>query len=311
MTAPDASPSTEARIAAIRRFSRFYTSVIGALREGLLDSRFSLTEARVLFELANRNEVTASMLGRDLNLDAGYLSRILQRFAQERLVERAVSEADRRQSTLTLTAAGRVAFAPLDARSRQQVGALLARLPEPAQSELVGAMARIEALLGSGPRADWRLRDPQSGDIGWVVARHGVLYAQEYDFDARFEALVARVAGGFLGSHDPARERCWIAERDGVNLGSVFLVRADDELAKLRLLLVEPTARGLGLGKRLVAECTAFARAAGYRRITLWTNDVLLAARGIYQAAGFRLVARKPHSDFGPPCMGEDWALTL
>jgi DNA-binding MarR family transcriptional regulator/predicted GNAT family acetyltransferase len=311
MAAPDPSPSTEARIAAIRRFSRFYTTVIGALREGLLDSSFSLTEARVLFELANRDEVTASMLGRDLDLDAGYLSRILQRFAQERLVERAVSEADRRQSRVTLSATGRAAFAPLDARSREQVGVLLARLPEPAQAEMVAAMGRIEALLSPGPAPDWRLRDPQPGDIGWVVARHGALYAQEYGFDARFEALVAQVAGGFLGSHDPACERCWIAERDGVNLGSVFLVRADDELAKLRLLLVEPTARGLGVGKRLVAECIGFARAAGYRRITLWTNDVLLAARGIYQASGFRLVASKPHSDFGPPCVGEDWELAL
>jgi DNA-binding MarR family transcriptional regulator/predicted GNAT family acetyltransferase len=303
--------ATEPRIAAIRRFSRFYTTVIGALQEGLLQSRFSLTEARVLFELANREGATASMLGRELRLDAGYLSRILQRFEQERLLVRAVSDADRRQSVLALTDAGRAAFAPLDARSREEVGALLAALPEQAQAEVVAAMTRIEALLGAAPSAEWRLRDPQPGDIGWVVARHGGLYAREYGFDARFEALVARVAGAFLADHNPARERCWIAERDGVNLGSVFLVRADDELAKLRLLLVEPAARGLGIGKRLVAECIAFARAAGYRRITLWTNDMLLAARGIYQAAGFRLVASKPHSDFGPACIGEDWELRL
>jgi DNA-binding MarR family transcriptional regulator/predicted N-acetyltransferase YhbS len=310
---PDLAPSTpiEPRIAAVRRFSRFYTSVIGALQEGLLQSRFSLTEARVLFELANREGSSASTLGRELGLDAGYLSRILQRFAQERLLTRTVSEADRRQSVLTLTETGRAAFAPLDARSREEVGGLLARLPEDAQAEVTGAMARIEALLGVVPAAELRLREPQPGDIGWVVARHGALYAQEYAFDARFEALVARVAGGFLAEHDPARERCWIAERDGVNLGSVFLVRADNELAKLRLLLVEPAARGLGIGKRLVGECIAFARAIGYRRITLWTNDVLVAARGIYQAAGFRLVASKPHSDFGPPCVGEDWELEL
>jgi len=305
------SPAIEPRIAAVRRFSRFYTGVIGALQEGLLQSRFSLTEARVLFELANREGATASTLGRELGLDAGYLSRILQRFEQERLLARAVSEADRRQSVLALTEAGHAAFAPLDARSQEEAGALLATLPEPAQAEVVGAMARIEALLGAVPPPHWRLRDPLPGDIGWVVARHGALYAQEYGFDARFEALVARVAGGFLTSHDPARERCWIAERDGVLLGSVFLVRVDDELARLRLLLVEPAARGLGIGKRLVAECIAFARAAGYRRITLWTNDVLVAARAIYQAAGFVLMASKPHSDFGPAMVGEDWDLAL
>lgn len=305
------SPPIEPRIAAVRRFSRFYTGVIGALQEGLLQSRFSLTEARVLYELANREGATASTLGRELGLDAGYLSRILQRFTQEGLLARAVSDTDRRQSVLALTEAGHAAFAPLNARSREEVGALLARLPEPAQAEVVAAMARIEALLGAAPPVDWRLRDPQPGDIGWVVARHGALYAREYGFDTRFEALVAQVAGGFLASHDSARERCWIAEHDGVNLGSVFLVRADDELAKLRLLLVEPAARGLGIGKRLVAECIAFARATGYRRITLWTNDVLVAARGIYQAAGFSLVASKPHSDFGPAIVGEDWELAL
>ena len=304
-------PAIERRIGAVRRFSRFYTGVIGALQEGLLQSNFSLTEARVLFELANCDSTTASVLGRELGLDAGYLSRILRRFAQERLVARTVSEQDRRQSVLALTEAGRAAFAPLDARSQEEVGALLSALPEPAQAEVVAAMARIEALLRAGRTADWRLREPEPGDIGWVVARHGALYAREYGFDARFEALVARVAGAFLDSHDPARERCWIAEHDGVNLGSVFLVRVDDELARLRLLLVEPAARGLGIGKRLVAECVAFARAAGYRRITLWTNDVLVAARGIYQAAGFLPVASKPHSDFGPAMVGEDWDLAL
>ena len=311
--APDIAPDNvmEHRIAAVRRFSRFYTGVIGALQEGLLQSRFSLTEARVLYELANREAITASALGRDLGLDAGYLSRILQRFSQERLLAREVSEADRRQSMLALTDAGHAAFAPLDARSREEVGGLLASLPAQAQAEVVGAMARIEALLGGMPAPEWRLREPLAGDIGWVVARHGSLYASEYGFDARFEALVAKVAGGFLASHDPARERCWIAEQDGVNLGSVFLVRVDDELARLRLLLVEPSARGLGIGKRLVAECIAFARAAGYRRMTLWTNDVLLAARGIYKAVGFTLVASKPHSDFGPACIGEDWEMAL
>ena len=306
-----ASPSLDQRIAAVRRFSRFYTRVIGALREGLLQSRFSLAEARVLYELAHRNELTATDLGRDLEMDAGYLSRMLQAFERDGLLARSASGTDRRQNLLSLTAAGAEAFAPLDARSRAEVGALLAGLSEPAQADLITAMQRIEALLGTSRPATWLLRQHRPGDIGWVIARHGALYADEYAFDHRFEALVAQVAGGFLAEHDPARERCWIAERDGVNVGSVFLVRKSDEMAKLRLLIVEPTARGLGIGRRLVAECIAFARQAGYRSITLWTNDILLAARAIYQQAGFRLVASSPHCDFGPRCVGEDWELTL
>jgi DNA-binding MarR family transcriptional regulator/GNAT superfamily N-acetyltransferase len=305
-----ATAGLEDRIAAVRRFSRLYTRVIGALQEGLLQSAFSLTEARVLYELAHRPGMTATALGRELGLDAGYLSRILARFTQNGMLQRLADATDRRQSALRLTPAGEAAFAPLDARSRSEVGALLASLPEPAQAELVGAMGRIETVL-RGAAGPWRLRGPQPGDIGWVVSRHGALYAGEYGFDARFEALVAQVAGAFLAQHDPARERCWIAEHDGVPVGSVFLVRADDDLAKLRLLLVEPTARGLGIGKRLVAECIGFARDAGYRRITLWTNDVLVAARAIYQAAGFRLVASKPHDMFGPSMAGEDWELEL
>ncbi len=211
------------RIAAVRRFSRFYTRVIGALHDGLLHSSFSLTEARVLYELAQSAGVTATELGRELDLDPGYLSRILQRFERDGLLARAPSPIDRRQSLLSLTAAGQDAFAPLDARSREEMGALLAPLAEPAQASVVAAMGRIESLLGTCRSASWLLRQHRPGDIGWVVARHGALYAEEYGFDARFEALVARVAGEFLGSHDPARERCWIAEHDGVNVGSVFL----------------------------------------------------------------------------------------
>jgi len=311
MTAEQSPADLERRIGAVRRFSRFYTGIIGVLQDGLLRSDFSLTEARVLYELANRQGVTASVLGRELGLDPGYLSRILQRFAQDGLLARTVSDADRRQSVLALTDAGRAAFAPLDARSREEVAALLARLPTPAQQATVEAMARIETLLGATPAAPWRLRDPAPGDIGWVVSRHGALYAEEYGFDSRFEALVAQVAGAWLAAHDPMRERCWIAERDGVPVGSIFLVRADDELARLRLLLVEPGARGLGIGKQLTATCIDFARAAGYRRITLWTNDILVAARAIYQAAGFRLVASEPHNRFGPGMVGEDWDLEL
>jgi DNA-binding MarR family transcriptional regulator/GNAT superfamily N-acetyltransferase len=299
------------RIAAIRRFSRFYTRVIGALEEGLLHSSFSLAEARVLYELAQRNGITATALGKGLDLDPGYLSRILQRFERYGLLARAPSEDDRRQNLLALTPAGHDAFAPLDERSRSEVGALLTPLAEEAQSVVVAAMGRIETHLGASRPAPWLLRQHRPGDIGWVVARHGAIYADEYGLDARFEALVAHVAGDFLAEHDPARERCWIAEHDGVNVGSVFLVRKTDEEAKLRLLLVEPAARGLGIGRRLVEEFLGFARQCGYRRVTLWTNDVLVAARSIYQRAGFHLVASKPHSDFGPPMVGEDWELVL
>lgn len=304
-------PDQDIAIAAVRRFSRFYTSRIGALQEGLLQSRFSLTEARVLYELANRRAPSASAIAGELDLDAGYLSRILQRFEQEGLLTRTPSPADRRQSVLTLTEAGRAAFAPLDARSRADIAMLLAPLPAPAQAELTGCMDRIESLLGKRAPTPWTLRAPVPGDIGWVVERHGALYAAEYGFDGRFEALVAQVAGDFLATHDPGRERCWIAERSGVRLGSVFLVRQSDTVGKLRLLLVEPAARGLGIGRALTQACVAEARAAGYRQLVLWTNDILVAARAIYAACGFRLVESTPHADFGPPMVGENWVLDL
>lgn len=307
----DIQPAPPSRIDAVRRFNRFYTRAIGVLQEGLLHSRFSLAEARVLYELDRRAEVTASELARDLDIDPGYLSRMLQRLEGQGLMARAPSASDRRQSLLSLTEIGHAAFAPLDQRSREAVGALLGGLPEPAQASLVEAMARIELLLGCKRPRPWLLRQHRPGDIGWVTSRHGALYAEEYGFDRRFEALVARVAGDFLARHDPNTERCWIAECDGVNVGSVFLVRQSPREAKLRLLIVEPAARGLGIGRRLVAECIAFARLAGYGVITLWTNDVLVAARAIYQQAGFRLVASKPHDDFGPAIVGEDWELRL
>ena len=303
--------SSDARVAALRRFNRFYTNRIGVLREGLSQSRFSLTEARVLYELANRMGSTASDLGGTLDLDAAYLSRILRGFETAGLLTRTPSPADRRQYILSMTEAGHAAFAPLDAAARQEVGALLDRLPDSDQTALLESMRRIEALLGDSPPPAWTLRQPEPGDIGWVVERHAALYAAEYGFDARFEALVAQVAGAFLAQHDPRRERCWIAERDGVRLGTVFLMRKSDEVGKLRLLIVEPSARGIGIGKGLVDACIAFAREAGYRRLTLWTNDILLAARGIYRAAGFRLVASAPHRDFGPKMLGEDWELDL
>lgn len=304
-------PALDRRTEAVRAFNRFYMRRIGVVRDGYLQSRFSLTEARVLYELAQTDSLTASKIGAALDLDAGYLSRMLRRFEQDGLLVRAPSETDRRQNFLALTEAGRAAFIPLDQRSRQEIGAMLAALPETEQETVVVAMRSIARLLSDEPSTDWTIRQPAPGDIGWVIERHGALYAQEYDFDHRFEALVAEVAGAFLAEHDPAKERAWIVERDGVRLGSVFLVRKTDDIGKLRLLLVEPSARGLGLGKRLVEACLAFARQAGYRRVTLWTNDILVAARGIYRAAGFRLVSSEPHCDFGPPMVGEEWELVF
>jgi DNA-binding MarR family transcriptional regulator/predicted GNAT family acetyltransferase len=288
-TVPAAVTPLDRRVAAVRAFNRFYTRRIGVVREGYLQSRFSLTEARVLFELAQTDGLTAAQIGSALDLDAGYLSRMLRRFEQEGLLARGPSAVDRRQHILTLTESGLTAFQPLDERSRLETN----------------------AMLSDQPAIDWFSRPPAPGDIGWVIERHGALYAEEYGLNHKFEALVAKVAGAFLGEHDPAKERAWIAERDGVRVGSVFLVRETDEIGKLRLLLVEPWARGLGIGKRLVEECISFARQAGYRRVTLWTNDILVAARGIYRAAGFHLVASEPHSDFGPPMVGEEWELTL
>jgi len=305
------STTLDRRTEAVRAFNRFYTSRIGVVREGYLQSRFSLTESRVLYELANNDSLTASQIGGALDLDAGYLSRMLRQFEQDGLLVRGPSAVDRRQSILSFTPEWHAAFAPLVQRSRQQIGAMLSALPEPAQQAVVGGMRTIARLLSDRPATEWFTRHPAPGDIGWVIERHGALYAEEYDFNHKFEALVARVAGGFLADHDPVRERGWIAECDGVRLGSVFLMRKTDDIGKLRLLLVEPSARGLGVGKRLVEDCIAFAREVGYRRMTLWTNDILLAARGIYRATGFQLVSSEPHSDFGPPMVGEEWDLEL
>jgi DNA-binding MarR family transcriptional regulator/GNAT superfamily N-acetyltransferase len=300
------------RIAAVRRFNRFYTQKIGVLREGLLDSTFSLTEARVLYELANRDAPTASVLSRDLGLDAGYLSRILRGFQRQGMIERSRSSSDGRQHHLALTRQGRAAFAPLDARSRKENGALLAPLSEPAQGRLVEAMSTIESLLGASQAgAPYLLRPHQPGDMGWIIHRHAALYAQEYGWNVEFEALVAGIAAAFIRNYDAARERCWIAEKDGAVAGSVLLVKKSATVAKLRLLLVEPQARGLGIGRRLVSECLRFARAAGYRKVTLWTNANLHAARRLYEEAGFRLVAEAPHRSFGHDLVGQTWDLKL
>jgi DNA-binding MarR family transcriptional regulator/GNAT superfamily N-acetyltransferase len=316
MTLPETAasdPALPARIDAVRRFNRFYTRRIGVLQEGLLESPYSLTEARVLYELAHRPSPSASELVRDLGLDPGYLSRILKGFESARLIERRASPEDGRQSLLSLTAEGRAAFAPLDRRSRTEVGALLARLPEAGQRRLVTGMAEIERLLGGGPTpaAPYILRPHRPGDLGWIIHRHGALYAEEYGWDESFEALVAEIAAKFLKEFQPRYERCWIAERDGEILGSVLVVRQSPEVAKLRLLLVEPEARGLGIGRRLVEECLRFARQAGYRRMTLWTNDCLHAARCIYEAAEFHLAAEEPYHAFGKDLVSQTWEREL
>ncbi|HEV8441074.1 MAG TPA: bifunctional helix-turn-helix transcriptional regulator/GNAT family N-acetyltransferase [Methylomirabilota bacterium] len=297
----------------MRRFNRFYTQRIGVLQEGLLGSPFSLAQGRVLYELAHRDTPTASELGRDLGLDAGYLSRIVRGFEKRGLLKRTPSKADGRQHLLSLTARGRAAFAPLDARSRDEIGAMLGRLSTAEQNRLTEAMRAIETLLGAPPepKVPYILRPHRPGDMGWVVHRHGALYAQEYGWDERFEALVAGIVAKFIEHYDARRERCWIADKDGESVGSVFLVKRSKTEAKLRLLLVEPKARGLGIGGRLVDECVRFARLAGYRKITLWTNSVLRSARRIYQAAGFRLVHRERHESFGHDLVGETWELKL
>jgi len=301
------------RVDAVRRFNRLYTRRIGALRAGLLDSPFSLAEARLLYELAHRDRPAAAELARDLGLDAGYLSRLLRGLERRRLISRERSKSDARQSLLSLTAAGRRTFATLDTRSSAEVRAMLAKLSDVGQRRLVEAMRDVERLLGAAPepKLPYLLRPHRPGDMGWVVHRHAALYAQEYGWDERFEALVAKIVAKFIDNFDPQRERCWIAERDGEIVGSVFLVTKSPTVAQLRMLYVEPGARGLGIGKRLVDECERFAREKGYRKIVLWTNSILHAARHIYEAAGYRLVAEEPHHSFGHRLVGQTWELKL
>jgi DNA-binding MarR family transcriptional regulator/N-acetylglutamate synthase-like GNAT family acetyltransferase len=303
----------EQRVEAARRFNRFYTRKIGVLHEGAYRSPFSLTEVRVLYELAHRDEPTATALARELGLDAGYLSRILRGFERRGLLLKTRSAADGRQSHLSLTTQGRKVFAPLNARSHDEVAAMLAGLSAAAQARVVGAMQTIERMLGDRPAAPapYVLRQPQPGDLGWVVHRHGAVYAREYGYDAQFEALVAEIVAHFVQRYDAKRERCWIAEQDGEVVGSVFLVARSKTVAQLRLLLVEPTARGAGLGTRLVDECVRFARQAGYRTLRLWTQSELRAARRLYQAAGFRIVGKEKNHSFGKALVSETWELDL
>ena len=308
---PKEDPGT--RIDAIRRFNRFFTRRIGALREGLLHTPYSLTEARILFEIANHDDLSASDLSRELGLDPGYLSRILAGLERHGLIEKTPSESDARRRLLALTPKGRDAFSLLDVRSREEVGEMLGELSEEEQRRLLEAMRAIERILDKGFKYSepFFLRTHEPGDMGWVVHRHGELYAREYGWDERFEALVAGIVADFINNLDPAKERCWIAEMEGERVGCVFVVKASDEVAKLRLLLVEPKARGLGLGSRLVEECIRFARSRGYKTLTLWTNSALDAARHIYEEQGFMLVEEEEHHSFGKDLVGQNWELAL
>jgi DNA-binding MarR family transcriptional regulator/GNAT superfamily N-acetyltransferase len=305
----------EEKVNAVRSFNRFYTRQIGILQEGILQTPFPLTEARILFELARHNSLTPTKLRHELGLDAGYLSRTIAHLEQQHLVARVRSEQDGRQVFLHLTPEGEQAFATLNQRSSDDVAAMLNNLPEENQQSLLEAMHSIENILDkdkkSNPKSPLILRDPEPGDMGWVVYRHGLLYAREYGWDNTFEALVARIVADFVDKFNPARERCWIAEMDGEIIGSVFVVQLDETTAKLRLLLVEPKARGLGLGTRLVEECIRFARRTGYKKLTLWTNSILLGARHIYHKTGFKIVAQENHHSFGHDLVSETWELEL
>jgi len=325
MVAKNPSPASShpllaQRCDALRAFNRFYTHRIGVLKEHLLDTRFSLAESRLLWELAHSPGATTSELAAQLDLDMGYLSRLLGGLKTQGLVTSARAAGDARRRPLSLSATGRRAFAPLEERSRQQMAHLLGTLGEADQLQLLDATARIEQLLGArGKAGAFMLRAHRAGDIGWIASRHGALYAREYGWDMRFEALVAHIGARFIEEFEPTKEACWIAERDGQPLGCVMLVQCRDEAtraveagtAQLRLLLIEPAARRLGLGLALVNECERFARTAGYQRIRLWTNSVLAAARGIYQRCGYQLVASEEHHSFGADLVGETWELSL
>ena len=307
------APAGPDAVQAIRRFNRFYTRQIGVLEEHLLKSPFSLTEVRVLYELAHRPQVSATELGEDLGLDRGYLSRILENFKNQAWIMVTPSSQDRRKQFLRLTPKGRKTFAPLERRAGDEIAAMIGRISPAHQQSLLAAMNEIENVLAPAAAAPtYVLRQHRPGDMGWVVQRHGELYWHEYHYDERFEALVAEIVARFIQNLDARRERCWIAEKGGQKVGSVFLVKKSASVAKLRLLLVEPSARGLGIGRRLVEECVGFARQAAYRKIMLWTQSELAAARGIYQAAGFQRVAAERHNNWSRKnLVAETWELRL
>ena len=308
-----AKNDSAAKVQAVRRFNRFYTRQLGLLDERLLKSPFSLAEARVIYELAHRERATATELASALGMDAGYLSRLLADLSRRRLIAKKPSEKDGRQSVLWLTEKGQSAFAGLNADSHHHIETLLGKLPPAEQNRLIDAMATIERLLGARAEAKtpYLIRPHQPGDMGWITHRHGVLYNLEYGWDEHFEALVAEIAARFIKNYDPKRERCWVAERDGEIVGSIFLVKKSQTVGQLRLLLVEPGARGLGIGKRLVSECLRFARQAGYKKVMLWTQNVLHAARHIYEAAGFELVHEGSHHSFGHDLTEQVWEVKL
>ncbi|NER79407.1 MAG: MarR family transcriptional regulator [Leptolyngbya sp. SIO1D8] len=300
------------RAEAIRRFNRFYTRKIGLLNNTLLKSPFSLTEARVIYELAHREPATASELCSELGLDAGYMSRMVRNLQNQGLLDKQPAKHDGRQSVLRLTQQGQSVFATLNAASNQEIQAMLVDLSQGEQQHLIQAIATIEQLLGqSDLRAAYIIRSPQPGDMGWVIQQHGRLYAQEYGWNEAFEALVAEIVVKFIQDYEPQWERCWIAERKGENVGSVFLVKQSESVAKLRLLIVEPSARGLGLGTCLVQECVSFARQVGYGKVVLWTGKMLHAARHVYEKFGFRLVGEEPQHSFGHDWISETWELEL
>lgn len=302
-------------VAAVRRFNRFYTRQIGVLRKGYLDSPYSLGEMRVLYEIAHNDAPTASDVARALDLDAGYLSRVLRTFEKRGLISRKTSAKDARQSHLNLTARGEKTFAPLEQRSQEQVADMLAKLTPVQQARLVAAMQEIETLVGEAPSKasaePYILREPTFGDFGWIVSRHAELYFEEFGWGEPFEGLCAQIVADFVNKYDPKRERCWIAERNGERIGTIMLVKDSDDVARIRLLLVDPKGRGLGLGTRLVDECISFARAAGYKQVTLWTHSVLTAARHIYERAGFTLTSSEKRHSWSKDVVAEFWDLTL
>ena len=295
----------------VRRFNRFYTQQIGVLQEHLLQSEYSLTELRILYELASRGDLTSADLRQMLSLDAGYMSRLISGFEKKGLIQKVPSPTDARAALLHLTELGREILVPLEQASREQVVAMLERLTEPQQQQLLGAMTLIQTLLQNNPDSTYVLRDPQPGDMGTVMQQQAALYSREYGWNSEFEALVAEVIAKYLRDFDPACERCWIAEKDGKVIGSVFVVRQDETTAKLRMLYVDASARGLGIGRRLVDECLRFARQIGYTRMTLWTTSNLTAARQIYQKAGFELVEEEAVNRFGKALVSQTWARDL
>ncbi|WP_024803822.1 bifunctional helix-turn-helix transcriptional regulator/GNAT family N-acetyltransferase [Nocardia sp. BMG51109] len=311
MSTATVPPATAEHIAAVREFNRRYTRLIGVLHEHLVDTDFSLAEARIMFELAHFGPVEVVALRQDLGLDPGYLSRILSRLEESGLVARQRSETDGRRQLARLTERGETAFADLNTRSSRDVAALLERRSPADRDRLVDAMRTIEHILDDHAAAPFTIRDPRPGDYGWVIERNAARYAAEYGWDADYETLVARIVADFLETREPTAERAWIAERNGEPIGAVFCVREDDSTARLRLLLVEPSARGLGVGSALVGECLRFATAAGYRAMVLWTNDVLVSARHIYERAGFELVESEPHHSFGKDLVGQTWRKSL